>query len=81
MKDRMNALQKLFTLLVPRSWAADMEAESRRWVAHCDVCGHERSIWDLGGIRWKAVGNPRRWMRCPQCGKTSWHVVQRKTSP
>jgi hypothetical protein len=74
----MNRLQKFITSLVPRSWAADMEAESRQWMARCEVCGCESSIWEMGGIRWKAAGNPRRRMRCPQCGKTSLHTIQRQ---
>jgi hypothetical protein len=76
----MSQFQKFITSLVPRSWAASMEAESRQWMARCEACGHERSIWDSGGIRWKAAGNPRRLMRCPQCGKTNLHTIQRHVS-
>ena len=43
-----------------------MEADSRLWMLRCS-CGFEQSWWDAGGIRWKAVGNPRRWKQCPQC--------------
>lgn len=75
----MNPIQKLITRLVPRAWTAGMEAESRQWIVRCDTCGHERSIWEMGGIRWKAVGNPRRWMRCPNCGKVGWHTAQRSS--
>lgn len=53
-----------------------MEAESRSWIVRCE-CGHARSIWDLGGIRWKAAGNPRKYMLCPSCGKPSWHKVSK----
>jgi len=54
-----------------------MEAESRAWMARCETCGNERSIWDLGGIRWKAAGNPRRRLKCPSCNRTTWHRLRK----
>jgi len=71
-------IQKLVISIVPRSWAASMEAESRAWKARCRECGHERSIWDLGGIRWKAAGTPRRLLPCPRCNRTTSHEVHRR---
>jgi len=55
-----------------------MEADSRSWMMRCS-CGFARSIWELGGIRWKAAGQPRTFsfMKCPQCGKRSWHKLSR----
>jgi hypothetical protein len=70
----MNWVQRFFMAIFPRSWAASMEADSRRWMCQCP-CGHERSMWDLGGIRWKAAGQPRRWLRCPACGHRTWHRI------
>src|SRR5687768_4642677 len=46
----MGLLRNLIFAVVPRSWAAAMEAESRRWVTTCP-CGAEVSTWDVGGIR------------------------------
>lgn len=74
----MSAVQRLLAAFLSPKAAADMEAESRTWMATCPFCGLERSIWDLGGIRWKAAGNPRRRIHCPQCGKSGWHSVHRK---
>lgn len=72
----MSSAQKFFIGLFPR-WAKDIEAESRRWMMRGE-CGHEYSVWDAGGVRWKAGGNPRRYRRCLQCGRASWHVVYKK---
>jgi hypothetical protein len=69
-------LQRLFLAILPQSWAESMVADSMAWHAHCP-CGHARSIWDLGGIRWKATGNPRKLIRCPECGQSTWHTVQK----
>ena len=54
----MNSLQKLLVNLLPRSWAKDMEAQSRAWMIRCP-CGYEQSVWEAGGIRWKAAGTPK----------------------
>ena len=70
----MNLIQKLFVTVLPRRWAESMETESRAWRARCS-CGFSRSIWDVGGIRWKAVGQARYYLTCPQCGQRSWHTV------
>ena len=74
----MSSIQKFFTSILPRSWAASMKAESRAWMARCPDCGTELSIWELGGIRWKAAGTPRRLMSCKPCGKSTWHQVYYK---
>ena len=75
----MSFLQRLFMAIFPRSWAESMEADTRTWKVQCG-CGFARSLWDLGGIRWKTVGRPRTrtYLRCPQCGRRSWHAVVRE---
>jgi predicted RNA-binding Zn-ribbon protein involved in translation (DUF1610 family) len=73
----MSGIQRFLTSILPSKWAADMEAESRSWMVQCPSCGHARSVWELGGIRWKAAGSPRRYMRCPQCGEAGWHTIAR----
>ena len=52
-----------------------MEAESRAWMVSCPHCGFERSVWDMGGIRYKAAGTSRNSMRCPSCGKRGWNRI------
>jgi len=70
-------LQRLVRRFVSARRFAAMEAESRSWKAICPGCGAVRSIWDMGGIRYKASGNPRRRIRCPGCGRTGWHEIRR----
>jgi hypothetical protein len=62
----MGAIRRLLQSILPVSWTAAMEADSRRWVFDCD-CGETFSIWDLGGIRYKAAGKPWTWAKCPHC--------------
>lgn len=68
--------QKLFAAILPRRRFEALEADSRLWLARCS-CGLARSVWELGGIRYKAAGEPRWFMKCPQCGNRSWHQVSR----
>jgi holo-[acyl-carrier protein] synthase len=72
----MSSLQKLLFAILPRKWARSLESESRAWIFRCS-CGFEQSWWDAGGIRWKAAGHPRRWMRCPHCGQNTWHTTSK----
>ena len=76
----MSRIQRFLVSVLPRKWAAAMEAESRAWLARCEACRHERSIWELGGIRWKAAGNPRRWLACPRCQRATWHQILRRAA-
>lgn len=72
----MSLLRRLILAVVSRERAASMEAESRRWMLQCSECGQERSVWDLGGLRYGASGNPSYAARCLQCGKRTTHRVE-----
>jgi hypothetical protein len=74
----MSFYQKLLMAIVPRRWADEMEAESRSWMLRCKACGLERSVWEIGGVRWKAAGSPSRRRHCPRCGQTTWHMLYRR---
>ncbi|MBX3419729.1 MAG: hypothetical protein KF851_19200 [Pirellulaceae bacterium] len=74
----MSFTQRFFTAILPKRWAEDMRAESLAWMMRCP-CGFERSVWEMGGIRWKARGNPKRLITCPKCGQRTWHSVYRST--
>lgn len=74
----MSRIQKLMSAILPRKWVADMEAESRSWILHCEKCGFEQSIWDIGGIRWKATPKKKILWRCTNCHQWSWHGLTRR---
>jgi len=73
-----SSFQKFFKTILSQKKANEMETESRSWMLQCPECKFERSIWELGGIRWKAAGNPHKYRRCPNCGTKTWLVVYRK---
>jgi hypothetical protein len=66
---RLSLTQRFITSLVPRSMAEDMERHSRAWKIRCCTCGAEKSIWDIGGIRYKAYSKGKYTLtRCIPCG-------------
>ncbi|MBX3437435.1 MAG: hypothetical protein KF861_08100 [Planctomycetaceae bacterium] len=53
--------------------------QSQRWMMRCP-CGHETSIWDMGGIRWRADGKAIRWGRCGGCGERYFGQLYQRQS-
>jgi DNA-directed RNA polymerase subunit RPC12/RpoP len=72
------SIRGIILKLVPARMAAQMEAESREWLMRCRACGEAVSIWDLGGLRYKAKGEPKMMMRCPRCGRRGLADVYRR---
>lgn len=75
----MTFLQQLLMAWLPATWARAIEAESQSWLLHCPTCGATRSVWDAGGIRFKAVSRGKRlriW--CPACQAWRWMSMDRK---
>ena len=69
--------QRVILAFVSPATAAAMETDSRAWKLHCLKCAHAVSIWDLGGIRYRAYGNSRMLRRCRNCGRISWQQLRR----
>ncbi len=74
----MSSLQKLVVAVLPRKWAASIESESRTWMERSSSCEMERSLWEAGGIRWKAAGTERRYLYCPKCARSQWHTIYKR---
>lgn len=72
----MSFLRKLVFFFVSRETAMKMEAESRRWLAVCPNCQRATSIWDLGGLRYKAAGTKMTRLTCSGCKQSGWHTVE-----
>ncbi len=76
--NEFSGMQKLIKMFVSNRTFAAMEIESRAWKVKCPNCNHEQSIWELGGIRYKAAGNKKLHRPCPNCGQRGWHTVYKK---
>jgi DNA-directed RNA polymerase subunit M/transcription elongation factor TFIIS len=70
-------IRNIFLRLMPGR-AAEIEQQSRSWIVECPKCGHKVSVWDSGGIRYKARGKPRRYGRCVNCRQRSWLRLYQK---
>lgn len=75
----MSGIQRFFKAIVSKSTFQKMEAESRSWILKCPNCNYETSVWERGGIRYKAAGTPKRLMVCSNCGQKNWHLIYKKT--
>lgn len=73
----MSLTQRFFKAIMPKKWFEAAEADSRRWVFTCP-CGNEQSIWDSGGIRWKAAGKSKTGIRCLACGKFGLQTLEKQ---
>lgn len=77
----MTLIQRLVVSLLPRRWSDAIQAESQSWILTCSVCGVTRSVWDMGGIRYKAASVGRHVVvRCGRCGKFRQMSLERKTA-
>ena len=74
----MTLIQKLFLAVLPKKWADDMQVESRAWRIRCCGCGASRSVWEAGGIRWRAASVGKRTVvHCSHCGGFRAAVIER----
>jgi len=77
-RDMASLTQRLVMRLMPRR-AAEIERQSRQWEVVCSSCGHTRSYWDIGGVRYKAASVGKRiGLKCPSCGQRGLHAVVRR---
>ena len=68
----MTFIQKFVTSVLPKSWRQAIQHESENWLLRCPACDAVQSVWDMGGIRYKAASSHKKVMaRCPQCANTS----------
>ena len=66
-------------LLTTKSFFARVEAESRTWFLRCPR-GWEISVWDAGGLRYKATRTRKKSLgRRPRCNRMRWFFLCRKT--
>ena len=72
------SVRDIFLFFMPPKMKAEAEEESRKWLATCPRCQTVNSVWDMGGIRYKAAGNKVSLVRCAHCGKASVMRFEKK---
>ncbi|MBI1296959.1 hypothetical protein GC175_18560 [bacterium] len=74
----MTFIQRVIARL-PQSWYEAIRAESEEWVFTCPACGLARSVWEIGGVRYKAVSvGKRSLVWCSQCKQMRMMPLQRQ---
>ena len=73
------AEHKFLKFMLPARAFKAVKAGTKLWLLECK-CGHKRDVWDSGGVRYKAAGEPRSYCECPACGKGTWHKIRKKTA-
>lgn len=75
----MSLIQRLVTGVLPKSWAESIKAESESWIVTCPKCGTVRSVWEIGGIRYKAVSRHKKAsIYCTTCGKIRFMPMEKR---
>jgi hypothetical protein len=69
---------RVLRALLPQRAFAAVRAGTKEWLIECR-CGHKRDLWEAGGVRYKAAGEPRQYLPCPACEEGTWHRTRRKT--
>ena len=64
----MGWLQRFIEKNLGRDIAAEMREESQNWHIECPKCGNSKSVWEVGGVRYKATGSKSVLGRCSGCG-------------
>jgi phage FluMu protein Com len=72
------SLRDIILKFMPPKMRAAAEADSRKWVATCPRCQKLNSIWDIGGIRYRAAGVKSSLARCAHCGKTNFMRFEKR---
>ena len=66
-KTELSQAQKIMKFFSSSERFEKMKSESLQWKFICPVCSREGSLWEAGGIRYKAKGKPKVRLKCPAC--------------
>lgn len=73
----LSIVQEIFRWFSSKDTFEKAKAESQSWYFKCE-CGNKFTVWEIGGIRYKAKGNPVRLGKCNKCGKTAVRMLLKK---
>ncbi len=75
----MPAEHRFLKLILPARAFEAVRAGTKKWVAECCTCGRKQDVWDAGGVRYMAAGEPKEIAFCPSCSKATKHRIRKKT--
>ncbi|UKN00452.1 hypothetical protein K6119_11990 [Paracrocinitomix mangrovi] len=72
---KLSTSQKVARFFTSKKKFSQMEEESKKWTFTCKSCGKISNIWEIGGIRYKAKGEPKVSIKCPECGEIAMQKI------
>jgi len=75
---KLSKAQKIAKFFSSAKTFEKMKQDSSQWGFTCSTCNERTSIWEIGGIRYKAKGNPRTRIRCPKCETISIQRINKQ---
>jgi hypothetical protein len=70
---KLSLVQRL-VMLLPKRWSDAMRADSHNWLLTCPVCGTVRTVWDIGGVRYKGYSRGKvTGVYCTTC--QAWRMM------
>ena len=78
----MTTIQKILTMVLPSATVERMKEETNQWRVRCTACGHSKSLWETGGVRYRKRsplgGVSATIVRCSQCGGLRAGVIEKQ---
>lgn len=75
---KLTRIQKIVKFFSSKEKFAAIEKETKEWKFTCSSCSTTHNFWELGGVRYKAKGEPMVRIKCPNCSETAMQKVYRK---
>ena len=73
-------VQAVAKRILPIRLFQKIESESKSFVYKCQTCGCERSVWDMGGIRYGARP-AQKLATCTNCKNVGFADVRKTSEP
>jgi len=74
---KLSGSQRFIKWFTSASRFEKMVEESKQWQFTCKACGKTGSVWEAGGIRYWAKGNPSTMLKCPHCKKVAMQKLRK----
>jgi|AntRauTorckE6833_2_1112554.scaffolds.fasta_scaffold31464_2 RNase P subunit RPR2 len=73
-------LRKILQKILSDNQFQKIKESSKKWFSVCNKCGYSISVWDSGGIRFKAASKGKRVLgSCPDCKKIRIFKIVKKS--
>lgn len=72
---KLSGAQKLVRFFSSKAKFEKIQEESKQWGFNCSACNEKSNIWEVGGVRHHAKGEPTKRIKCPKCGTVAMQKI------